>query len=121
MNPAFRSLMWYLLAGTRGGPNRRRILELLHESPANAHQLSAAVGLDYRTVRHHLRLLETNGAILRPLPNAYAPPYELAPYLAAHFDVVEEVAGRAGRSGALPRTEPLRAGSSVRRARSVAP
>jgi DNA-binding transcriptional ArsR family regulator len=92
MNPAFRSLMWYLLAGTRGGPNRRRILELLRASPANAHQLAGTLGLDYRTVRHHLRLLESNGAIVRPLPGAYAPPYELAPYLAAHFDVVAELA-----------------------------
>jgi DNA-binding transcriptional ArsR family regulator len=88
MNPAFRSLMWYLLVGTRGGPNRRRILEELYRSPANAHHLASVLGLDYRTVRHHLRLLEQNAVITRSVPNAYAPPYELSPYLAEHFDLV---------------------------------
>ena len=90
MNPAFRSLMWYLLVGTRGGPNRRRILEELRRSPANAHQISSTLELDYRTVRHHLRLLERNGVVTRTVPGAYAPPYELSPYLAEHFDLVRE-------------------------------
>ena len=91
MNPGFRSLMWYLLVGTRGGPNRIRILQRLHATPANAHQLASTLGLDYRTVRHHLRLLERNGAITRPVKDAYAAPYELAPYLTAHFELVEEM------------------------------
>jgi DNA-binding transcriptional regulator LsrR (DeoR family) len=85
MNPAFRSLMWYLLVGTRGGPNRRRI----RRSPSNAHQLASTLELDYRTVRHHLRLLEQNAVVTRTVPHAYAPPYELSPYLAEHFDLVE--------------------------------
>jgi DNA-binding transcriptional ArsR family regulator len=90
MNPTFRSLMWYLLVGTRGGPNRRRILTELRRSPSNAHQLSETLGLDYRTVRHHLRLLEQNAVVTRSVPGAYAPPYELSPYLAEHFDLVQE-------------------------------
>jgi DNA-binding transcriptional ArsR family regulator len=90
MTPTFRSLMWYLLVGTRGGPNRRRILEELRRSPANAHQISSTLGLDYRTVRHHLRLLEQNRVIVRSVPGAYAPPYELSPYLTEHFDLVRE-------------------------------
>ncbi|MFZ0891422.1 MAG: winged helix-turn-helix domain-containing protein [Thermoplasmata archaeon] len=85
LNPSFRSLMWYLLCGTRGGPNRVRIIERLHRSPENAHQLAAHLGLDYRTVRHHLLLLERNGAVARPVGDAYAAPYELSPYLAEHF------------------------------------
>jgi DNA-binding transcriptional ArsR family regulator len=85
LNPSFRSLMWYLLCGTRGGPNRVRLLERLHRSPANAHQLAASLGLDYRTVRHHLQLLERNGAVARPVGDAYAAPYELSPYLTEHF------------------------------------
>jgi DNA-binding transcriptional ArsR family regulator len=86
MSPGFRSLMWYLLYGTRGGPNRLRILEALERQPANAHQLSDSLGLDYRTVRHHLRLLERNGAVARPIGDAYATPYELSPYLVAHLE-----------------------------------
>jgi DNA-binding transcriptional ArsR family regulator len=91
MSPGFRSLMWYLLRGTRGGPNRFRILQELERTPANAHQLSSGLHLDYRTVRHHLRLLEKNGAVCRPVGDAYAAPYELAPYLREHYAELEEM------------------------------
>ncbi len=91
LSPGFRSLMWYLLCGTRGGPNRVRILERLERSPANAHQLAASLGLDYRTVRHHLRLLERNGAIARPVGDAYAAPYELSPYVAEHYQDLRHI------------------------------
>lgn len=107
MNPGFRSLMWYLLVGTRGGPNRIRILQRLNDTPANAHQLASALGLDYRTVRHHLRLLERNGAIARPVQNAYAAPYELAPYLAEHFDLVEAMLPGPARARPAARRAPL--------------
>jgi DNA-binding transcriptional ArsR family regulator len=89
MSPGFRSLMWYLLCGTRGGPNRLRILRELERSPANAHQIASALDLDYRTIRHHLRLLERNGAVARPVGEAYAAPYELSPYLASCYQEVE--------------------------------
>jgi DNA-binding transcriptional ArsR family regulator len=92
MSPGFRSLMWYLLYGTRGGPNRLRIVEELERRPANAHQLAGSLALDYRTVRHHLRLLERSGAIARPVGDEYAAPYELSPYFTAH---VEELRGLA--------------------------
>jgi DNA-binding transcriptional ArsR family regulator len=100
MSPGFRSLMWYLLCGTRGGPNRLRILQHLERSPANAHQLSSSLNLDYRTVRHHLRLLEHNGAVARPVGNAYASPYELSPYLAEHFFELKEIVIHRGRTWA---------------------
>jgi hypothetical protein len=89
MSPGFRSLMWYLLFGTRGGPNRRRLLDELLRSPANAHQLSASLGLDYRTVRHHLRILERSGAVTRPVGNAYATPYEICASTSAYLETLE--------------------------------
>ena len=91
MSPGFRSLMWYLLCGTRGGPNRLRILEQLERSPSNANQLASSLDLDYRTVRHHLRLLERNGAVGRPVGEAYAAPYELSAYLTEHFQDLREI------------------------------
>lgn len=91
MSPGFRSLMWYLLFGTRGGPNRRRLLEALERSPANAHQLAETLGLDYRTVRHHLRILERNGAVTRPVGDAYATPYEISAATSAYLEGLETV------------------------------
>jgi DNA-binding transcriptional ArsR family regulator len=108
MNPSFRSLMWYLLRGTRGGPNRLRILEELERSPANAHQLSDGLRLDYRTVRHHLKLLEANGAVSRPVGDAYAAPYELSPYLAEHFQELRDtVLSHPGRWSSIRASAPL--------------
>lgn len=103
MSPGFRSLMWYLLCGTRGGPNRLRILERLERSPANAHQLSSSLGLDYRTVRHHLLLLERHGTVARPVGDAYAAPYELSPYLSENFqDLRQLLTARRPGSGPIP-------------------
>ncbi|MGP8072467.1 MAG: ArsR/SmtB family transcription factor [Thermoplasmata archaeon] len=112
MSPGFRSLMWYLLFGTRGGPNRRRLLEELGRSPANAHQLSATLGLDYRTVRHHLRILERSGAVMRPVGDAYATPYEISASTSAYLETLTTSPpptrdGRPdGRRGARPSVPP---------------
>ncbi len=53
-------MLWYLIAGTRGGINRARIIHALHDRPYNANQLSKHLGLDYKTVVHHLNVLEKN-------------------------------------------------------------
>ena len=103
MSPGFHSLMWYLLYGTRGGPNRRRLLEALDRSPANAHQLAALLSLDYRTVRHHLRLLERNGAVTRPVGDAYATPYEISGAASAYLERIATSPDRSRPSGrAIP-------------------
>ena len=55
-----KKLLWYLVAGTRGGINRARIIHSLHDRPYNANQLSKVLNLDYKTVVHHLNVLEKN-------------------------------------------------------------
>lgn len=59
------SVLWYVLTGTRGGPNRARILQTLDNQPGNANQLAEELDLDYKTVRHHLDVLSENGIITR--------------------------------------------------------
>ena len=110
MPVASRTLYWYLLVGTRGGPNRIRILELLRENPHNAHQLAGRLEIDYRTIRHHLNLLERNGLVQRPVGRGYAAPYELAPDVAVRFEEVrpDGAGGRAGRPSEARRETPVR-------------
>ncbi|GAB3422499.1 winged helix-turn-helix domain-containing protein [Haloparvum alkalitolerans] len=56
-------VLWYVLTGTRGGPNRVRLLRALEERPRNANQLAEDLDLDYKTVRHHLDVLMDNGVV----------------------------------------------------------
>jgi DNA-binding transcriptional ArsR family regulator len=58
-----KKILWWLIAGTKGGVNRARIIHLLNERPYNAHQLSEKLDLDYKTVRHHIKVLEDNDVI----------------------------------------------------------
>jgi DNA-binding transcriptional ArsR family regulator len=98
-----RQLLWYLIAGTRGGVNRARIIVALRGRPFNAHQLCEVLQLDYRTVRHHLDLLLRNGLLTRPAGDAYAAPYFLSPILEANYGVFEEVCGNVPQAPAKPR------------------
>lgn len=58
-----RRVIWWLIVGTKGGVNRAKILRALHERPYNANQLSEVLGLDYKTIRHHLKVLLENKVI----------------------------------------------------------
>ena len=103
MSAVLRQLLWFLIAGTRGGTNRARIIEAIRERPANAHQLGKALGLDYRTIRHHLSLLERNGLLKRPAGDAYASPYFLTPYIEENYAIFEEIRARLAPSGGASR------------------
>src|SRR5437870_331087 len=48
--------LWYLIAGTRGGINRARILWILHDRPHYANYLATQLTLGYKTVRQHLHV-----------------------------------------------------------------
>ena len=61
---AVKRLLWWLLAGSAGGINRSRMLEELFERPYNANELSKVLELDYKTVRHHIGVLEKNRLII---------------------------------------------------------
>ena len=91
VSAGLRQLLWYLIAGTRGGLNRARIIEALHERPYNANQLSDVLEIDYRTIRHHLDLLRKNGLLARPVGDAYGSPYFLSAYLEGNYAIFEEI------------------------------
>ena len=60
---AIRRILWYVLAGTKGGPTRVKILMLLRERPYNINQLSSTLKMDYKTILHHIKILEENKII----------------------------------------------------------
>ena len=84
------SVLWYLLAGARGGPNRCRILEALESQPRNANQLAEDLDLDYTTIRHHLDLLVEHD-LVKNAGDGYGTVYLLADRVEEDWDTVEDV------------------------------
>lgn len=93
--------LWYLLAGTRGGLNRGRILQILRERPLNANDLSGRLSLDYKTVRHHLDVLRDNDCVMTLGNEGYGLLYTLSPRLQTHYEDFEEIWRRLGTQGNL--------------------
>lgn len=83
-------VLWHLLASSRGGPSRVRILRALDERPRNANELAEKLDLDYTTVRHHLDVLMDNNVVERT-GDDYAVPYLITDRTRAHWDTVEEI------------------------------
>jgi len=84
------TVLWQALAGTRGGPNRARILRALAERPRNANRLAEELDLAYNTVRHHLEVLEEN-RIVTSSDADYGTVYVPSDRTRANWDTVEEI------------------------------
>src|SRR2546428_9554132 len=97
-DPAYRRLLYYLLASTRGALNRIVILRYLKESPVNANKLSQELKLDYKTIQHHLRVLEENGLIVPSQKGAYGAVYFISPYLEAEYSLLDEIWAKVNKS-----------------------
>ena len=83
-------LLGWLIAGTRGGPTRAKIIVILKETPQNANQLATALGMDYRTIRHHLNVLQKN-KIITSVGEGYGMTYFLSQKLEENYAVFEEI------------------------------
>jgi DNA-binding transcriptional ArsR family regulator len=90
---SLKYLLGWLIAGTRGGPTRAKIIKILKETPQNANQLATQLGMDYRTIRHHLKVLEKNRTITAA-GEGYGTTYFLSPGLEENYGVFEEIVKR---------------------------
>ncbi|HDO41520.1 MAG TPA: ArsR family transcriptional regulator [Candidatus Bathyarchaeota archaeon] len=89
-------VLGWLIAGTRGGVMRGRIIMALREAPMNANQLANLLGVDYRTIRHHLEVLEKN-KIITSAGDKYAVTYFLHPEMEENYTVFEEIWKKIGK------------------------
>lgn len=83
-------LLGWLVAGTRGGLTRAKIIMALKEIPLNANQLAGHLKMDYRTIRHHLRVLEKNRIIVST-GEGYGTTYFLSPVIEENYALFEEI------------------------------
>ncbi|MEM1556244.1 MAG: winged helix-turn-helix domain-containing protein [Candidatus Bathyarchaeia archaeon] len=85
-----RYILGWLIAGSRGGLMRARIIMALKESPMNANQLANLLEVDYRTIRHHLEILEKN-RIVRSVGEKYSVTYFLSSDMEENYAIFEEI------------------------------
>jgi len=95
LSTAVRRILWWVFTGNRGGANRARIIVALKEKPLNANQLSQALGMDYKTVRHHLAVLLKNRLILE-VGQGYGSMYFLSPELEQDYQEFMKIWERIG-------------------------
>ena len=96
IDPAFRRVLMYLLVGTKGGANRLQMLKLIREEPMNANKIRERLGLDYKTVQHHLKILKENNVVVTNASGSYGAMYFLTPYLEKNFSALQEIWDRFG-------------------------
>ncbi len=85
-----KRLLWHLIAGTKGGINRARIIKCLQKRPYNANRIAEILNLDYKTVRHHIKVLEKNSVIISS-GDKYGVVYFLSSEMEKSMDIFEEI------------------------------
>ena len=93
---SLKYLLGWLIAGTRGGPTRARIIQALKETPQNANQLATKLKMDYKTMRHHLEVLEKN-RMLTSIGDRYGATYFLSQTLEDNYALFEEIVNKIGK------------------------
>jgi len=94
-DPDFRRLLLFLLGGSRGGENRARIIRRLRARPSNMNQLAGDLGLQYKAVQHHVRILMSN-SLLVTSGEKYGMLYSLNPWFEKHIDAFEQTCLKLG-------------------------
>lgn len=89
-DPELRRLLWFLLGGSRGGPNRARIIISLRDKPSNQNRLAGDLGLQYKAIQHHMRVLVRNSLVVGT-GEKYGMTYSLTPWLEARIEIFLEI------------------------------
>ena len=64
-HPQTKMTFWFYFASSRGAATRIKIVKLLQQRPYNTHQLSKELSMDYKAIKHHLKVLENNNLIAK--------------------------------------------------------
>ena len=92
-----KNLLWYLVAGTRGGETRGKIINLLKKNPSNANRIAEMLKLDYKTIRHHLQVLEKNDIITAVNKGKYGAVYFISESMEQSYGVFGEIWAQFGK------------------------
>ena len=96
VDPNAKRLLWYLFAGSKGGNNRIKIVELLKERPSNMNQLAEKLNLDYKAIQHHITVLEKNN-IISKMGEKYGVLYFISSYMETNIEAFKEISSKIKR------------------------
>ncbi len=82
-----------LFAGSRGGTNRIRIMSALRNRPRNKNQLATELGIDYKNIQHHIKVLEGNN-LVKKIGNHYGVTYFVSALFENNEIVFDEIVNR---------------------------
>ena len=99
-DPAARRLLWYLFAGSRGGENRIKIINLLQDTPLNINRMAEGLNLDYKAVQHHVDVLQKNN-LISPMGEKYGIMYFVSNYLESNMDTFKEIVNKINKSKSI--------------------
>jgi predicted transcriptional regulator len=92
-DPGAKRLLWFIFAGSRGGENRMKIIDLLKARPYNINQLSETLGLDYKAIQHHISVMKKNNLVTK-VGEKYGILYFVSTYLESNIDAFNEIKSR---------------------------
>lgn len=90
-----RQTLKWLIAGSRGGDNRLRIIRTLNEQPFNRNQLAKQLELDYTTVQYHLDVLVKHN-VVDSQDEKYGKLFFLTEQMHGNMDLLDEIAEQTG-------------------------
>ncbi|HVD07024.1 MAG: winged helix-turn-helix transcriptional regulator [Thaumarchaeota archaeon] len=99
-DPAARRLLWYLFAGSKGGENRIKIINLLQDTPLNINRMAEVLNLDYKAVQHHVDVLQKNNLVSR-MGEKYGIMYFVSNYLESNMDTFKEIVNKINKSKSI--------------------
>lgn len=99
-DPAARRLLWYLFAGSKGGENRIKIINLLQDTPLNINRMAEVLNLDYKAVQHHVDVLQKNNLVSR-MGEKYGIMYFVSNYLESNMDSFKEIVNKINKSKSI--------------------
>jgi len=91
-----RKLLLFLFTSARGGFTRLRIVMLLLEKPYNTHQLALELGLDYKAVQHHMKILEKNNLVSK-IGEKYGAIFHISNFLEYNISALNEAIDKLDR------------------------
>ena len=88
-----KKMFCLLFVSSKGGTNRIRIMLALRKTPRNRFQLTIELGMEYKLVQHHIKILEKNN-LVKKIGKPYGVTYYISELFINNEIVFDEIIDR---------------------------